>query len=128
MKKNFKISRSLRICTSIIGWAMIVLAVIGILLPIMPTVPFLLIASWCFARSSPRFHRWLKNHRFLGPPIKQWEEKRAISVFVKVFAVMSMAGGFLSFLIIVHPALWFAVLVAAILLFIAIYIITRPSL
>ncbi|EJF74514.1 hypothetical protein MEC_01038 [Bartonella alsatica IBS 382] len=107
---------------------MIVLAVIGILLPIMPTVPFLLIASWCFARSSPRFHRWLKNHRFLGPPIKQWEEKRAISVFVKVFAVMSMAGGFLSFLIIVHPALWFAVLVAAILLFIAIYIITRPSL
>lgn len=128
MKKDFKISHSLRIFTSIVGWAMIVLAVIGIVLPIMPTVPFLLIASWCFARSSPRFHHWLKNHRVFGPPIKKWEEKRAIPIFVKVFAIVSMAGGFLSFLVITHPVLWLALLVAALLLSIAIYIITRPSL
>lgn len=127
MKKDLKISHPLRICYYVAGWAMIILAVIGIVLPIMPTVPFLLIASWCFARSSPRFHHWLNNHRIFGPPIKQWEEKRAISTFVKVLAVVSIAGGFLSFLVITHPALWFALLVTAFLLFIVIYIVTRPS-
>lgn len=127
MKKDFKMSHSVRICTFIVGWVMVVLGIIGILLPMMPTVPFLLIASWCFARSSPRFHRWLNNHRIFGPPIRQWEEKGAVSTFVKVFAVVSMAGGFLSFLVMVHPALWFALFVAAILLFISIYIVTRPS-
>ncbi|EJF79322.1 Inner membrane protein ybaN [Candidatus Bartonella washoeensis] len=127
MKKDFKISYSLRICTSIVGWVMVVLGIIGIVLPIMPTVPFLLVASWCFARSSPRFHSWLHNHRIFGQPIKQWEEKRAIPIFFKVFAVMSMVGGFLSFLVMVHPALWLAFLVMAVLLLIAIYIMTRPS-
>ncbi|AGF75240.1 YbaN family protein [Bartonella vinsonii] len=127
MKKDFKISHPLRICYYIAGWAMVILGVIGIVLPIMPTVPFLLVASWCFARSSPRFHCWLHNHHVLGPPIKQWEEKGAISKFVKVIAVVSMAGGFLSFLVIAHPALWLALLIAAILLFIAVYIVTRPS-
>ncbi|ATP11736.1 YbaN family protein [Bartonella henselae] len=127
MKKYFKMSHPLRICTSIVGWVMIVLGVIGIVLPIMPTMPFLLIASWCFARSSPRFHHWLNNHRVFGPPIKQWEEKRAISTFIKAFAVVSMVGGFLSFLVMIHPALWFALLVATILLLIAVYIVTRPS-
>ncbi|WP_336293693.1 YbaN family protein [Bartonella sp. CB169] len=127
MEKNFKTSHLLRICTFILGWAMIVLSVIGIVLPIMPTVPFLLIASWCFARSSSRFHRWLHNHRVFGSAIKQWEEKRAISTFIKIFAVISMGAGFLSFWVMVHPALWFALLVAAVLMVIAIYIMTRPS-
>ncbi|WP_078692530.1 YbaN family protein [Bartonella sp. A1379B] len=127
MKKDFKISSPLRICYSILGWAMIVLGFIGIVLPIMPTVPFLLVASWCFARSSPRFHHWLCNHRIFGSPIKQWEEKKAIPPSIKIFAVISMLGGFLSFLVIIHPALWLILLVAVILLMIALYIITRPS-
>ncbi|WP_161510216.1 YbaN family protein [Bartonella quintana] len=127
MKKDFKTSHPLRICTSIVGWIMVVLGVIGIVLPIIPTVPFLLVASWCFARSSPRFHHWLNNHRVFGPPIKQWKEKRAIPTFIKVFAVVNMAGGFLSFFVMTHPPLWFALLIAALLLLIAIYIVTRPS-
>ncbi|WP_156850665.1 YbaN family protein [Bartonella refiksaydamii] len=127
MKKDFTTSHSLRIFTSIVGWVMVILGIIGIVLPIMPTVPFLLVASWCFARSSPRFHHWLNNHRVFGPPIKQWEEKKVIPPFVKVFAVVSMVGGFLSFLVMLHPAWWFALLVAAVLLLIAIYIVTRPS-
>ncbi|MBX4335354.1 YbaN family protein [Bartonella raoultii] len=127
MQKDFKTYYPLRVFTSIVGWVMIILAIIGIVLPIMPTVPFLLVASWCFTRSSPRFHRWLHNHRVFGPPIKQWEEKRAISTFVKVFAVMSMAGGFLSFWVMLHPTLWLSLSVMMILLLIALYIVTRPS-
>ncbi|WP_375648742.1 YbaN family protein [Bartonella sp. OT172YNZD] len=127
MKKDLKISHLLRICYYIAGWAMVILGIIGVVLPIIPTVPFLLVASWCFTRSSPRFHQWLNNHRIFGPPIKRWEEKKAISPFVKVFAIMSMIGGFLSFFVMVHPPLWIALLFAVILLLIAIYIVTRPS-
>ncbi|WP_455479478.1 YbaN family protein [Bartonella sp. B23] len=127
MKKDFKISHFLRICYAIVGWIMVILGIIGMVLPIIPTIPFLLVASWCFSHSSPRFHNWLNNHRIFGPPIKQWEEKRVIPLFLKIFAVMSMAGGFLSFLVMTHPTLWFALLVVAVLLLIAIYIVTRPS-
>ncbi|WP_139412661.1 YbaN family protein [Bartonella mastomydis] len=127
MKKYFKISHPLRLCYSIAGWIMVILGIIGVVLPIMPTVPFLLVASWCFTRSSPRFHHWLNNHRIFGPPLKRWEERRAISPFVKIFAVMSMTGGGLSFFVMVHPPLWISLLVAVILLLIAIYIVTRPS-
>ncbi|WP_455478829.1 YbaN family protein [Bartonella sp. B10] len=127
MKKYFQVSHSLRIGYSIIGWAMVVLGVIGFILPIMPTVPFLLAASWCFSRSSPRFHGWLCNHRIFGPLIKTWEEKRAILPLMKVFIIVSMACGFVSFLVIAHPVLWLVLFVAAILLSMAIYIITRPS-
>ncbi|MCZ2203441.1 YbaN family protein [Bartonella sp. A05] len=127
MKKRLKMSRTVRICCLILGWVMVVLGVIGAVLPIMPTVPFLLVASWCFARSSPRFHQWLYHHRVFGQHIKQWEEHGAIPLFVKIFATVSMAVGFLLFLIVVHPALWLALLVATVLLAIAIYMITRPS-
>ena len=62
----------------VIGWLSVVLGVIGVFLPIMPTTPFILLAGWCFARSSQRFHSWLLNHRYLGPILKAWQESGAI--------------------------------------------------
>lgn len=125
--KDFNVPRPLRIIYYIIGLLMIVLAIIGAILPIMPTVPFLLVASWCFARSSPRFHNWLHNHKVFGPPIKQWEEQGVISPFVKLLAVGGMSAGFCSFLLITKPVLWLAICVAVVLILISVYILTRPS-
>ena len=125
--KDFNVPRPLRIIYYIIGLLMIVLAIIGAILPIMPTVPFLLVASWCFARSSPRFHNWLHNHKVFGPPIKQWEEQGVISPFVKLLAVGGMSAGFCSFLLITNPVLWLAICVAIVLILISVYILTRPS-
>ena len=125
--KDFNVPRPLRIIYHVIGLLMIVLAIIGAILPIMPTVPFLLVASWCFARSSPRFHNWLHNHKVFGPPVKQWEEQGVISPFVKILAVGGMSVGFCSFLLIAKPVLWLAICVAIVLIAISVYILTRPS-
>lgn len=48
------------------GWICVLLALAGIVLPLLPTTPFLLLAAWCFSRSSPRFHHWLMHHRWFG--------------------------------------------------------------
>jgi hypothetical protein len=63
----------------ILGWFFTLLGFIGVILPILPTTPFLIVALVCFSKSSPRFHRMLLNNRWFGPPLKQWEEKKTLS-------------------------------------------------
>ncbi len=55
------------------------LGAVGVVLPGLPTTPFLLLAAFCFSRSSERFHRWLLGHRWLGPYIRNFEEGRGMT-------------------------------------------------
>lgn len=64
------------------------LAYLGALLPGLPTTPWLLLASYCFARSSPRLERWLKRSPVFGRLLRDWEEHRGIRRPVKVVAVI----------------------------------------
>ena len=66
------------------------LGLLGAFLPLLPTVPFLLLAAFCFARSSDRLHDWLVGHDTLGPPIRDWNERGAVSRRAKVFATVSV--------------------------------------
>lgn len=61
---------------------------VGIILPLLPTTPFLLLAAYFFAKSSPRLHRWLLNSRWFGPLIQDWETRRAIPFRTKVKAIV----------------------------------------
>ena len=76
-----------RITLILCGWLAILLGVIGVFLPIMPTTPFILVAAWCFARSSRHFHQWLLNNRFFGPIVRDWEAGLGIPVAVRNYAV-----------------------------------------
>lgn len=70
----------------IAGAAALLLGIIGIFLPVLPTTPFVLLAAACWTRASPRFHRWLKQHRRFGPIIENWETRRAIPRRAKYLA------------------------------------------
>jgi uncharacterized membrane protein YbaN (DUF454 family) len=69
-----------------VGWIFLFIGVIGIFVPLLPTTPFLLLAAYFFNRSSDKFHLWLLNHQVLGPPIRNWVEKRVISRQSKLIA------------------------------------------
>jgi len=70
-----------------IGWLSVVLGVVGIFLPVLPTTPFLLLAAACFARSSERFYNWLVNHPRLGPWIRDYLDGNGIPLKGKVYAI-----------------------------------------
>ena len=68
----------------ILGWLNVTLGVLGILLPLLPTTPFLLLAAYLFARSDERCHRWLLAHRHLGPYIHAFHSKTGLTRAQKV--------------------------------------------
>ena len=79
--------RSVRYTLLAIGWLSVLLGVIGIFVPVLPTTPVLLLAAACFVRSSRRFYLWLVNHKHLGPWIRDYLEGNGIPLKGKVYAI-----------------------------------------
>lgn len=77
------------------GIASTALGVVGIFLPILPTVPFLILAAFCFARSDPALEARIMNHPVYGPPIRTWREKGAVSRRGKVAATFAFSASIL---------------------------------
>ncbi|MBR1124194.1 YbaN family protein [Bradyrhizobium lablabi] len=117
----------MRIVYLALGWVFVALGVIGLIMPMMPGAVFLIVAAWCFARSSPRFEAWLLNHPTLGEPLRNWRAAGAIPRSAKIFACAGMAMGFTVFCYSVEPSLPFALAVAAGFLACAAYVVSRPG-
>lgn len=77
-----------------LGLLAVALGTAGLVLPLVPTTPFMLLAAAAFAKSSPRLHDWLLDHRLFGPTIRDWRDYRAISPKAKRTAVTAMAAAF----------------------------------
>jgi uncharacterized membrane protein YbaN (DUF454 family) len=110
-----------------IGWLFVGLGAAGVVLPVLPTTPFLLIALWAFSRSSTRLHRWLYTHPVLGPRLRDWHEHRIIPTRAKITALAVMTASF-TYLVLGHDTAWqVSAGVAAVMLGAAVFILTRPS-
>lgn len=115
-----------RFIWGILGGLALCLGAIGAVLPLLPTVPFLLLAAFFFARSSERLHQWLLTHPKFGAAIQDWNDRGAISKRAKIAATVSILASFaLTFLIGVSAkAMLFQ---AAALITVSLFIWTRPS-
>lgn len=120
-------TRTMRVVYLLLGLLMTALGIIGAFLPLMPTTIFLILAAWCFSKSSRRLEAWLLSHPVLGPTITHWRTHGVIAPRAKAMACAGMALGYVLFWIGAHPKLWLALLVAAILGACAAYVLTRPS-
>jgi hypothetical protein len=81
-------SRWVRAMFFCLGSIFVGLATIGVLLPLVPTTPFLLLAAACYARSSQRLYDWLLANRVFGSTIRQWQEHRSVAHRTKIVAIV----------------------------------------
>lgn len=111
----------------VFGWLNIVLGVLGMFLPVMPTTVFLLIALWAFSRSSQRFHHWLYTHPTLGRTLRDWHSHGVIPLRVKILAVSMMTVS-LSYVTLFLAEGWaLPLLLGGVLGSVAAFILSRPS-
>jgi uncharacterized membrane protein YbaN (DUF454 family) len=80
---------------SLFGLLSLLLGGVGVVLPLLPTTPFVLLAAACFARSSPRMHQWLLRNEVFGPILREWENSKCISLPTKCLSLsmMLLVGG-----------------------------------
>ena len=86
-----------RLLYLVLGWTSLALGAAGAVLPLLPTVPFVIVAAYFFARGSPRLERWLTGHHHFGPHIAAWRTRGAISrkgkkAALACFALSAAAG------------------------------------
>ncbi|MGC9421630.1 MULTISPECIES: YbaN family protein [Vibrio] len=92
-----------------VGGLSLLLGILGIVLPLLPTTPFILLASACFFHGSPKFYYWLNHHRVFGPILVHWQQHRAVSRRVKRRGCLLILASFtLSIVVVSH--LWLKIL------------------
>ena len=116
-----------RIVYLIFGCLFVGLGFIGAFLPLLPTVPFLLLALWCFVRSSQRFHDWLYHHPRFGPPLRDWDQHGVIPVRAKILSTAMMVVSMAIMLAVTDLSVWTYGGIAAVLTLVSLYILSRPG-
>lgn len=110
-----------------VAWLCVGLGIIGVVLPVFPTTPFLIVAVWAFSRSSPSLAEKIRHHPLVGRYIRDWESDGLIPVWGKVFAVVAMTGSAGYMLYFSPLPLWVSLPICAVFVAIGVYVLSRPS-
>ena len=111
----------------IAGHLSLLLGIIGAFLPILPTVPFLLLAAFCYSKSSVKLHYWIINHKYLGPPLLDWEKSGAIGLKAKMIATLMICTVSALRIRVLQIPIIIKTFVFIILIMVLIFIWTRPT-
>lgn len=109
------------------GWFSIVAGAVGLFLPLVPTVPFLLLAAACFARSSVRFHTWLIEHNHLGPLVRDYLNGGGIPLKAKQMAIGMVWVSFPASAFLFVPVIWLKIVLLAVATGITLYLLALPT-
>ncbi len=124
---NRSSSRLKRALWTALGTFFLCLGVIGIVIPILPTTPFLLLAAFCYFRGSERMYKWLLSNKWFGEYIKNYREGRGVPLKVKVLAISFLwaAIGFSAFVVVDN--FWIRIILLIIAIGVSIHIITLKT-
>jgi uncharacterized membrane protein YbaN (DUF454 family) len=111
----------------ILGTISLVLGILGIFLPLLPTTPFLLLSAYLYFRSSERAYNWLITQKYLGPYIVNYREKKIIPQRVKVYTLVLLWACILYSIIFVVTALWLRLLLLAIAIGVTVHVLSFKS-
>lgn len=104
----------------------LVLGVIGIFLPVLPTVPFILLSAWAAARSSPRLLAWLESHTAFGPMLTEWRRGGVVRRRAK-WAATGVMGASAAIMLVVVPTRWVALLAIGCMACVLAWLWRRPE-
>ena len=107
-------NRALRLLLLVCGWVLVGLAALGLVLPLIPTTPFLLVAAACFYRSSNRFYNWLMTNKLFGKYIRDFTNKKGIPLKVKLGALLFLWTSLLVSAFVFVSILWVQILLIGI--------------
>lgn len=116
-----------RIAFLCFGLIAVGLGLLGVFLPLLPTTPFLIVAAWCFARSSQKLHDWLYDHPRFGRLLREWDAHRVIPIWAKVCAVTAMTASFLYMAFYRDMPSWLLAVTGVTLLAVAAYVVSKPN-
>jgi uncharacterized membrane protein YbaN (DUF454 family) len=110
----------------ILAYFFLVLAIVGVVIPGLPTVPFLILSAWFAAKGSQRLHRWIYEHPHFGKLLIDWEQQGAISRSSKVMAVILLVIAWIIMYMQINN-LWIIAGMTLILLSVMVFLLTRPE-
>lgn len=96
------------------GFVLIGIGILGVFLPLLPTTIFFILAAWCFARSSAKFHNWLHHNRWFGKYLRDYSAEKGMTVKSKIFSILFLWAGIIISSVFLTDNLYIRILLLAI--------------
>ncbi len=117
----------IKLILRIVGTISLVLGIIGIALPVLPTTPFLLLTAYCYLKSAPNWHKKLLESKHLGPYIKNFQENKCIPLRIKVYSISLLWITIVTSAVFFVSLWWVKLILLAIAVGVTTHILSYPS-